>query len=223
MNALRRVVFAAVLAGMAGGFVSLALHQALTVPLILRAEVFEAHPGHHAHAPHDHQAPPAAAPGARLLASAVSEILTGIAFALVLVAIWQWRQESPGWRQGAGWGVAGFLTLLLAPSLGLPPELPGTVSAPLPARQAWWLATVALTATGLAVLAWQRRWQWRGLGLVLLLLPHAIGAPMPPEGAATAPPALQLAFARAVYVSGFLFWVALGTFASLSYGRAARW
>jgi cobalt transporter subunit CbtA len=218
-----------VLAGTCSGFVALALHQAMTVPLILRAELFEAraaatNPRPDAHHATHHLATPKskALPGARFLANAVSEVLTGIAFALVLVSIWQWRQEVPSWPPGARWGVAGFLTLLLAPSLGLPPELPGTASAALPVRQAWWLATVAFTAAGLGLLAWRRSWLSRGLGLILLALPHASGAPVPHEATAMAPPALQQAFHLAVYASGLLFWITLGVLASLVYGRTAR-
>ena len=72
-----------------------------------------------------------------------------------------WSRASPcaagaiGWRQGLLWGLAGFAVFTLAPSLGLPPELPGHAGGrarPAPGLVA---AHRAATAGGLALLAFR--------------------------------------------------------------------
>ena len=62
-------------------------------------------------------------------------MVTGIGFALVLVAVSEALGGIAGWRQGLVWGFAGFAVFTLAPGLGLPPELPAMPAADLVARQ----------------------------------------------------------------------------------------
>ena len=69
--------------------------------------------------------------------------------------------------------MAGFAVFMLAPSLGLPPELPGMPAAELGPRQVWWLLTAAATAAGLALLAFRRTPVW------------AVGGRRPAGGAAS--------------------------------------
>lgn len=47
--------------------------------------------------------------------------------------------RAPTRTQGLLWGLAGCATFVLAPTLGLPPELPGTAAADLTLRQTWWI------------------------------------------------------------------------------------
>src|SRR5262249_18446225 len=84
--------------------------------------------------------------------TALADVLTGIAFGLLLTAAYALRGQAMDWRQGLFWGLAGFATFTLAPGLGLPPEVPGTESAPLLGRQVWWVATAVATAGGLALI-----------------------------------------------------------------------
>lgn len=130
--------------------------------------------------------------------------------------------RSFGWRQGLFWGLAGFAVFTLAPGLGLPPELPGTEAAPLAERQVWWLATAALTASALALIAFTRNPGWAALAIVLLLLPHLAGAPQPAGHAALAPPELARRFLVTATATSLLFWVVLGTIAGWLYGRPTR-
>lgn len=199
--------------GVAGVIVTL-LHQSLTVPLILHAESFETVHAHgtlpaaawHPHSLHE-----------RRVATVISDVLTGIGFSLVLLAIWQIRDERPDWRQGLAWGVGGFLATTVAPSLGLPAELPGTAAAALHERQLWWIATAALTAVGLAVACFARPWWLRILALASLALPHLVGAPQPLDAASLAPRELLRTFQQSVLLCNFLFWVVLGVGASYCY------
>ena len=205
MAAFRRLVYAALCAGLLSGVLAAAAHQFVTVPLILEAEACEAA------APH-----PAAEPGPpenkiqRAAATLVADLLTGIGFALLLAAGLSLCGGAVTWRDGLMWGLAGFAAFTLAPGIGLPPEIPGTAAAPLAARQLWWLATVVSTGCALALLAFTRRPRYALLAAILIVLPHLYGAPQPAAYAAAAPEALAHHFAVAATVVSFLFWAALG-------------
>ncbi len=111
----------------------------------------------------------------------LADILTGVGFALLLGAGLTLRGGEVGWRQGLLWGLAGFATFTIAPSLGLPPQLPGSEAAPLFDRQLWWLGTAVATGGALALIAFTTRARWTILGAVLIVLPHLYGAPEPPD------------------------------------------
>lgn len=79
-------------------------------------------------------------------------------------------------RHGLLWGGAAWVCLFALPALGLPPELPGMQAAALHTRQLWWVLAAVCGAGGLAVLFMVQS-SWRVLGLAVLALPFAIGAP----------------------------------------------
>ncbi len=149
-------------------------------------------------------------------AISASAILTAIGYALVLSAILSiagqmGAAQHGGWRTGLLFGLAGFASVMLAPMLGLPPELPGSPAAQLGARQTWWIATAIATAVGIALFA-IRREPWAAvLAVALVAAPHVIGAPPPPDGEhPLAPLALERQFIVAVTVTSFVFWALLG-------------
>ena len=201
----RQLVIAAALAGLAAGLLLTALQQVEIVPLIRLAEMFEQDPHHHT---------------PTILATMAANVVLATGFALLLAAAISVRGMS-GWRAGLLWGVAGYAVFFVAPSLGLPPELPGTLPAPLLDRQLWWAGAVVSTAAGLWIAAFAREPHWRIAGLLLLVLPHAIGAPRPVALGGTAPMELARQFAIATYLVNAAFWLALGTLVSfsLSLGR----
>ena len=84
--------------------------------------------------------------------TSISNVITGFAFSLMLVSVFLLRDKPVTFRSGILWGVAGFFVFSIAPSLGLPPELPGKTAAALEDRQLWWLFTVIFSAFGLALL-----------------------------------------------------------------------
>jgi cobalt transporter subunit CbtA len=143
--------------------------------------------------------------------TALSDLLAGVGFALLLVAGMTLRGAEPTPAAGLVWGLAGYASVMLAPALGLPPALPGAAVAPLGARQLWWLGTVGATAAGLGLLAFAPRWI-KPIGLALLAAPHAVGAPVPPlDAPELLPSALAARYVAAVLVTGAAFWAALGT------------
>jgi len=244
MNAFRAIVFAAVVAGLATGLAVTVIQQFGTVPLILKAEVFEkAAADHHADASagsgpvtvghaHDHAEEGAAHEHAaeaweprdgleRNAYTAGANILTAIGFALVLAALFAVRGGGAGqtvsWHQGLVWGLAGFAVFTLAPGLGLPPELPGVPAAPLLARQIWWVMAAAATAAGLGLIFLRGTAPAAIAGLLLLMLPHVVGAPELESVETNVPSSLSHQFVVAVALTSLVFWSLLGALTSLAF------
>jgi len=213
MTVFRRLVYAAVCAGLLSGFGAAVAHQLGTVPLILEAETYE------------QAAHPAEADENRIERAAsmlAADLLTAVGFALLLAAGLTLRGGAVSWRDGLFWGLAGFAAFTLAPGIGLPPEIPGTEAAPLVDRQLWWLATALSTGGALALLAFTRRPLCAGLAVILIVLPHLYGAPQPTDFAAAAPEALAHRFVVAATLVSFLFWAALGASTGYFYRRFER-
>jgi cobalt transporter subunit CbtA len=117
-------------------------------------------------------------------------------------------------------GLAAFAATQLMPAMGLSPELPGAAAADLSARQTWWMATVAGTLAGLALIAWGNP-AVKVAGAVLIAAPHIWGAPHPAEFEGVVPPELSALFAARVLVVGALGWAALGVLAGHFWSREA--
>lgn len=258
MSTFRAIVFASVIAGFIVGLIVTVVQQFGTVPLILKAEVFEkaaemhqheapamAQPAAagHDHADHDHAAHDHGDHGAgdhdhgagaweprdgfeRNAYTAAANILTAIGFALLLAGFFAVRSAVTGasvsWHEGLLWGLAGFAVFTLAPGLGLPPELPGVPVAPLLSRQIWWLAAVLATAGGLALIAFRRSVPAAIAGVILLTLPHLIGAPGLANIETNVPSSLTHQFVTAVTVTSLVFWTLLGGLTSAVFARFDR-
>ncbi len=213
---LRRIVFSAALAGALAGLFLFALQSAFVNPLIHQAENFE-NPAPLGQATHNHDADkhpsqdhgPAGGLDSRIVWTAITNVITGIGFGLLLIAAFTLRGDVD-LRRGILWGVAGFAVFSLAPALGLPPELPGDYAAPLAARQMWWAMTVVGTAGGLALLAFTSSWFTRIIGICAIVAPHFVGAPHPEQAGGLAPDDLRWQFQIAALVTMGLFWAVLG-------------
>jgi cobalt transporter subunit CbtA len=211
MAGFRRLVFAALCAGMLSGVFATVAHQTGTVPLIRQAETYENPSEHPLAAAHEHTSAWELENGAgRTAYTLLADILTGVGFALLLGAGLTLRGGEVGWRQGLLWGLAGFATFTVAPSLGLPPQLPGSEAAPLFERQLWWLGTAIVTGCALALIAFTTRARWTIIATILIVLPHLYGAPEPAEHNGAVPAALAHHFVVAATVANFLFWLILG-------------
>lgn len=233
MSLFRNIVFAAVIAGLLSGLLLTVMQSFSTIPLILQAETFETG-GEEAGHSHSHEAAPVdgtAAPAAahhhddeawmpadgveRFIYTAAANILSAIGFGLVLLAAAEALGGLKGWRSGLLFGIAGFLTVSLAPGLGLPPELPGMPAAELGPRQIWWISTALATAVALGLLAYSRSAVLAAVAIVLLVAPHLVGAPLPPSHETAVPVELHARFVNAVYATNLVFWAALGVAAGL--------
>lgn len=243
MTLFRNVVFIAAIAGLVAGVVLACMQAYATVPLILKAEVYEQAGGGHTH---DHAAAPvanatdtdamtraapaeAAAPedegwapadgSERFAFNVVANVVTGIGFALILVAASEFAGGIGNWRHGLFWGLAGFAVFTLAPNLGLPPELPAMPAADLAQRQIWWWATVAATAAGLGLLAFRKSLPLALLAVALIVAPHIVGAPQPDSFESSIPEGLHHQFVVAVTLTNLVFWLVLGVVVGVVRGR----
>ena len=223
---LKRIVAAAACAGILAGLLLTAVQQVRVVPVLLEAEVYEAAtaaglPAANAgsSAGHEHGSEHPAHGLQRTLLSAAANVTLALGFALLLVAAMLVSRAEPGWRSGLAWGLAGYAVFFLAPSLGLPPEVPGTEAALLTQRQFWWLSTVLCTSAGLSLLVFGRAWVLRIVGMLLLLVPHVAGAPQPQIHSSTAPAEAVDAFISAAVLTNLVFWLALGSLLGFFHGK----
>jgi cobalt transporter subunit CbtA len=208
---LRALFFAALIAGIAAGAVASVIQAAKMWPLIAAAEVLEATvPLHHDQG----AATPVWSPEGPLrpALTVLFNIVAGLGLGLILNALthlWTLRSGrlfNPS--NGVLWGAAGFAAFSLAPAVGLPPELPGMVAGGLIERQLWWIATGCCTASGITLLLCLAG-AWRSAGIVLIVLPHVIGAPHV-DGHGAIPGEMAAAFAAASLGASAVFWVVLG-------------
>lgn len=246
-----RIALAALIAGLVGGIVVTLFQLVQVIPLIHEAEVYEAAAAggseaeagmtdtiagtrqENDHADHDHQAHDHGAHDhgswaprdglQRLAFTVLANVMIGIGFALILCAVAVLLLGSISWRAGILWGLAGFAAFALAPALGLPPELPGMVGGDVYDRQIWWALTAAATAGGLGLIAYAPLTALKVAGGILIIIPHAIGAPDGPYGAAGAVPAeLAAAFVSASLMSNLILWIALGAVSGYMLQRQSR-
>ncbi len=219
----------ALFAGLAAGLVATLLQFWLLIPLLLEGELYEI--GIRAHFAVGHDTPVQSPAGperiieldlSRHLITVGFSVIAYTAFALIMVAFMALAERTghritP--RVGIIWGLAGFLAMHLAPAIGLPPELPGTIAAEVELRQVWWLATVLLSATGLGLIAFGNTLILNFIGIIALALPHIIGAPMLDTYFGIAPPELSALFATRSLGVAAASWVTLGFVAAYFWSR----
>lgn len=244
---LRRMIQTGLFAGFLTAAIYSVVQAVTVTPLILEAEVYEQAGGGHSHGPaaatvHPHdeaggapepvaeagtgtgaQPEPAWQPSdgiERYGFTFLANIVTAVGFSFVMVAAFAVSGKPVNMRAGLWWGLGGYAVFALAPSLGLPPEVPGAAAAPLELRQTWWFATMAATAAGLGLLVFAKPLWLRALGVPILLLPHLIGAPRP-AGLEPGPVPPELASLYVVWalVAALFFWLLLGASAGEIYRR----
>lgn len=241
----RRIVVYAFLVGALSGLLLTGVQMFQVIPIIQSAERFEGEPAAapaaeaakavqsaakaHDHAAHDHgsheHSPDAWAPedgaertGFTLLSNMLSA--TGLALLVLAAMVASLRLNAANkldWRHGLLWGAAGYAAFFAAPALGLPPEIPGAAAAPLESRQLWWILAVVCTAAGLAGAAFGKS-PWRWAALILLVVPHLVGAPHPetemfagqPPAAAAELTELARQFISATAIANGALWLTLG-------------
>ncbi|MGI9464903.1 MAG: CbtA family protein, partial [Aestuariivirgaceae bacterium] len=74
----------------------------------------------------------------------------------------------------------------------------------------WWWATVGATAAGIGILFTMKSLAMKTLAIVLIALPHNIGAPQHGDHASNVPAALATTFAANSIATAAVFWIVLG-------------
>lgn len=242
---VKRLLVSGLLAGAAAGLIAALLQLVFVQPVLLHAELYEGGElvhftgepaeGHSHDHSHDHGVAVPATPkthgpdvgGFDAPRDGLSILFSMVVYAgygLLLTAAMAWAESRghrvAGAREGLLWGLGGFIAVQFLPAAGLPPELPGMAAADLVARQIWWVLTIAASATGIWLIAFGRNWTAWAPAIVLLALPHVIGAPHPHELTGPTPPELASLFAGRALGVGLAAWLMLGLFASHLLQRA---
>ena len=227
MQLFNKIFLTALFSGVFAGLVLAGIQHFTVIPMIIEAETYEtsgddsSSDGHSiadsaAEAEEEAWGPEDGAE--RTFFTATNSIIVGIGFGLLLAACYAIRRNIK-WQYGILWGLAGFLAFHLAPSFGLPPELPGDAAAQLEQRQVWWVLTVLLTALGLWIIAFQPKPFLKLFGVALIALPHIFGAPQPEVHHGLAPESLRSAFKIASLATNAVFWIMLGVISAYIYSK----
>lgn len=222
----KQVFTSALFAGLAAGTLAALLQLTFVVPLLMEGELYEF--GDRVHFADGRIESPSGSPEiwgelTRHFGTFASNLVTYTGFALIMVAAFVVARrfgKKPDARTGMIWGIVGFLGVNLAPAFGLPPELPGTASADIIARQVWWLFAALGTVSGIALLGFGRNLGTALLGTVLIAAPHLVGAPHLDTYYGVAPPELATLYAvRSIGVAAAA-WVAMGWLAGFLWNKA---
>ncbi len=227
----KRILSSAGLAGLLAGLLLTIVQQFQVIPLIHKAETYEnvmanAESTVHIHDDgtehhHDGSAWQPQDGMERTFYTALANVAIALGFALVMSAAFSLKDDNVGLKKGLLWGLAGYIVFFLAPSLGLPPAVPGTEEAALHGRQEWWTFTVVATAVSLALLFFAKSWWLKLLAIALLVVPHWIGAPHPVVASSSAPQEIVKAFYPATALANAVFWLALGGLLGFFYKKLA--
>lgn len=226
-----KYLLAALVAGLLAGALQTVAQQAKVVPLILEAEKYEnASAEKHDHTTglnlsiatiaNAHTADATTAVGEeeggmlfgvdRTTGTLMADLVAGAGFALVMMAVSLLLGRPVTLATGALWGAAAWLAFQLMPAMGLPPELPGFPAADLFQRQMWWVGTVVASVVALYLMILRKEPWAKAIGVVLLIVPHFIGAPQAADETTNVPAILAAEFAVATLSAGLFFWLMIG-------------
>jgi len=235
---LKNLILSAAAAGVAAGVLTAVIQHVTTTPIIIEAEKYEgaAHDHGAAADTHEHGAAIVGTHGeaaedegwqpadglSRTFFTSLATTVIGVGFGLALLGAMSLAGVSINARTGLAFGMAGFFAVALAPAFGLPPEIPSSGAAALEVRQIWWFFAVACTAVGIAGLVLSKTVWLQIAGVVLIALPHIVGAPHPHEYVSTAPAELAGHFAATSLAVTAIFWAVLGYASGGFYERFSR-
>ncbi|MDY8110293.1 CbtA family protein [Fulvimarina sp. 2208YS6-2-32] len=211
----KQIIAGAILAGAGAGLCASLLQIVFVQPVLLHAELYESGQLVHFGSASDVSADQAVA-GFDLQRDSLTTafnllVYTGYALILTaLMALAQLRGATISARNGLVWGACGFFVVQFAPGFSLAPEVPGVAVVDVQTRQLWWTMTVAAAGIAVWLAAFGRSPAAWGAAIVLLLLPHIVGAPEPEFFAGPAPTELGALFVSRAYGVSLAAWTALG-------------
>lgn len=207
-----------------------------TTPIIYSAEVYEVEQApaatNHAHSAdiahgHDKAEWQPANEAERISYTFIADVLIAFGHSLLLTSFMlfiflKFGKPSISWKSGLLIGLGGYASFYMATVIGLPPEVPGSITADLHARQLWWTLTIVGTVIGLSTLYLAPK-AFKVVGLVFIVLPHIIGAPHPETQdvlnqnsiAMTALSQLEHQFLLSTAWVNLLYWLSVGVISGL--------
>lgn len=211
----KNIVFSAFVIALVAGLILSTYQATFITPIIIGSEVYEVAEPESVH--HHNEAAWAPKDGLeRHSWNFASNFILAFAYALILIGF-MCLKNSVNTIKGVFWGIAAYLIIFVIPSFGLSPEIPGIEAAQLEGRQAWWLLTVILSAIAFWLIAFEDK-QYKLVGILLLTIPHLLGAPQPEiHGFAnTDPKAVEAltdlwhSFLFQTYIANALLWIIIG-------------
>ena len=213
---VKNLFVSAIYAGVVAGLTAALLQFIFVIPVLMEGELFETgarlHFGNDGSPQSDRGVPGLGDDWGRHSMTVAFNIITYTGYGLILAAMISYAALKGSFtpsRQGITWGLCGFIAVQLAPAIGLPPELPGTLAAEIGPRQMWWLGTIVATAVGMGLIAFGRSYLPLG-GIAIMLVPHLVGAPHLDAFFGVAPPELAAEFATLSLGTSAVGWAVLG-------------
>ncbi len=227
---IKKVFIVAIISGIISGIFLGTVQKIQTVPLILEAEQYEGgklisydqnkiQVKEH-HEEHDESSNVWGPENGfeRTAFTYGADIILAIGFSFVLISLYIYI-SNVSIKTGLIASIIGYSSFFLIPSLGLSPEIPGMVAAPLYLRQIWWISTVLLSLIALSVLFFNSNIKYKLISILAIFVPFIIGAPLPSFEAGTAPQELLEKFVESAYITNGLFWLVLGMISSVLYKK----
>ncbi|RTZ64144.1 MAG: hypothetical protein DSZ29_05885 [Aquificaceae bacterium] len=232
----RNIITIAFLSAIVSGVFLGVMQSFSTTPIIYSAEVYEveettttAHHDNASNVAHEHDKAEwePANRTERVGYTFLADILIAFGHSLLLTSFMlfvflKFRKPEVSWKSGLIIGLGGYVSFYVATAIGLPPEIPGTLAADLHARQLWWTLTIVATIIGLSTLYFAPK-TFKVMGLLLIVLPHIIGAPHPEvdgflnqeSSAVTALSQLEYKFLLSTAWVNLLYWLSIGIMSGL--------
>ena len=217
----KNIFVSAVVCGAIAGVLATVMQMLLVTPLLMEAELFETGQSMHFITDGSPESPIKHVdiwedPYRHLMTLCFNLVtFTGFGFILIAaMALFQKRGFSLSKAEGIVAGVSGFIVFQLAPSVGLPPELPGTISVAVGLKQAWWIITILSTTVGILLLFLGKYKVVSGAGIIFIIIPHLIGHPKLETYFGVAPPELAAEFASRALAVSLVTWIILGFISS---------
>ena len=217
----KNIFVSAVVCGAIAGVLATAMQMLLVTPLLMEAELFETGQSTHFIIDGSPESPMKHVniweDPYRHLMTLFFNLVTFTGFGFILIAamaLFQKRGFSLSKAEGIVAGVSGFIVFQLAPSVGLPPELPGTISVAVGLKQAWWIMTILSTTVGILLLFLGKYKVVSGAGIIFIIIPHLIGHPKLETYFGVAPPELAAEFASRALAVSLVTWIILGVISS---------
>lgn len=217
----KNIFVSAVVCGAIAGVLATVMQMLLVTPLLMEAELFETGQSMHFITDGSPESPIKHVdiwedPYRHLMTLCFNLVtFTGFGFILVAaMAFFQKRGFTLSKAEGIVAGVSGFIVFQLAPSVGLPPELPGTIGVTVGLKQTWWIIAILSTTVGILLLFLDKHKVVSGVGIIFITIPHLIGHPKLETYFGVAPPELAAEFASRALAVSLIAWIILGVISS---------